>query len=100
MHGKIDSQPTLTRRRQPTLTRRNHPNAARSRLCATSRTAPGKRRRASSLGSLLGIEGNAARIYFSQFHALIKPRANGDDRDDSVSFDFERRHAPATHRSR
>lgn len=45
--------------------------------------------RAESLASLLGIEGNAAAIYFAHFRGLLKP-ATADD-DPLLSFDFKQR---------
>ena len=42
---------------------------------------------AGSLEELLGIEGNAARIYFGAFAGMIKTRDEGDD-DAEFSFDF------------
>jgi CRISPR-associated protein Cas1 len=44
--------------------------------------------RAESLESLLGIEGNAAAIYFAHFRGLLKPVA---DNDSLLAFDFKQR---------
>jgi CRISPR-associated protein Cas1 len=46
--------------------------------------------RASSLEELLGIEGNAARIYFGEFGGMIKPEEDGGG-GEGFTFDFERR---------
>lgn len=45
--------------------------------------------RADSLASLLGIEGNAAAIYFANFRDLLKPTAKEDEA--LMSFDFNQR---------
>jgi len=44
---------------------------------------------ASSLESLLGVEGTAARVYFEAFGNLLKP--SGESNDDSLAFDFDGR---------
>lgn len=44
---------------------------------------------ATSLESLLGIEGTAARIYFEAFGKLIKP--DSEHREDALTFDFDGR---------
>ncbi len=66
-----------------TLLRRNHaspPAVALSELKQLARKA----RHADNLGSLLGIEGTAARIYFAEFTGMIK-------RDTTHTFDFDSR---------
>ena len=68
-----------------TMLRRNHPNAPTcvlrelTGLVAAASEAP-------SLANLLGIEGNAGRLYFGEFHALI--RGPGDE---ELPFDFTTR---------
>ena len=66
-----------------TLLRRNHPDAPESTLREMSMLADGTES-ASGLPELLGIEGNAARLYFEAFPALI--RAGKD-----LAFDFTTR---------
>ncbi|MBP6875661.1 MAG: CRISPR-associated endonuclease Cas1 [Candidatus Eisenbacteria bacterium] len=66
-----------------TLLMRNHPQPPAEVVEALRRHAAAARE-ASDLASLLGIEGNAARLYFGQFGGLLKPRASGD----SLPFDF------------
>ena len=66
-----------------TLLRRNHaaaPPVALSELKQLARKA----RSADELGSLLGIEGTAARVYFSEYTGMLK-------RDAAEQFDFDGR---------
>lgn len=74
VHGKVRNARTLLRRnhRQP-------PEAALSELDRLARSARVSR----SLESLLGIEGAAARTYFSEFQGMLKT--------DSITFDFRSR---------
>lgn len=74
VHGKVRNARTLLRRnhRQP-------PEAALSELDRLARSARVSR----SLESLLGIEGAAARTYFSEFQGMLKA--------DSIAFDFRSR---------
>jgi CRISPR-associated protein Cas1 len=68
-----------------TLLRRNHasPNkGALYKLKSLSRTA----RAAKSMPELLGLEGEAGRVYFSQFSGMLKPSPS-----DAVTFDFQTR---------
>lgn len=68
-----------------TLLRRNHPDAPEptlrdlSMLAEATESAPG-------MPALLGIEGNAARLYFEAFPALIRPASGGE-----LAFDFTTR---------
>lgn len=67
-----------------TLLRRNHagaPEAALEELARLAEVASG----ADSLDTLLGIEGAASRVYFSQFAGMLKQE------DGSSSFDFHDR---------
>lgn len=76
-------------RNQRTLLRRNHlepPPIALAQLKRYAEAALG----AEDLGELLGIEGNAARIYFANFSGLLK--ADGDDGAPTpFNFEFTRR---------
>ena len=66
-----------------TLIRRNHPDASEGVL--REMTMMGDRAdSAADLGELLGIEGNAARIYFQSFPKLIRP-------EERMDFDFTTR---------
>jgi CRISPR-associated protein Cas1 len=65
-----------------TLLRRNHRDPPRTLLAELDRLA-GKAHTAGSMDSLLGIEGAAARTYFSEFQGMLK--AN------SIAFDFRGR---------
>lgn len=75
-------------RNQRTLLRRNHiepPVIALSQLKRYAEAAIN----AEELDELLGIEGNAARIYFANFTGLIK--AENDDASAPFTFEFTRR---------
>jgi len=75
-------------RNQRTLLQRNHvepPPAALAQMKCMMDDAE----RAESLESLLGIEGNAARIYFQNFAGLIKPDDPFGESD--FNFDFKNR---------
>lgn len=69
-----------------TMLRRNHPRPPESALRELQMAAEATRD-AMNLGELLGIEGNAARIYFEHFPELLKPPADGDP----MVFDFNSR---------
>jgi CRISPR-associated protein Cas1 len=47
--------------------------------------------RATSLEQLLGVEGNAARVYFGDFAGMIKVEENGDRNSSQFHFDFSGR---------
>ena len=47
--------------------------------------------RAESLEELLGIEGNAARVYFQHLPGMIKPDDDASSGEGSLNFDFKRR---------
>lgn len=66
-----------------TLLRRNHAEPTETVLSELKQLAR-KARNADSLASLLGIEGTAARVYFSQFTGMLKGEAAGE-------FDFDGR---------
>jgi CRISPR-associated protein Cas1 len=72
--GKIENQRTLLRR--------NHADAP-ARALNDLKDSIEQARRTAGLESLLGIEGNAARIYFGQFQGMLRPRTNAtaDDGD-------------------
>ncbi|MDQ3265270.1 MAG: CRISPR-associated endonuclease Cas1 [Myxococcota bacterium] len=67
-----------------TLLRRNHPEPPEQVLrdLAMLMEQTGK---ATNLGELLGVEGNAARLYFEAFPALVRPPGK------SLAFDFGKR---------
>ena len=67
-----------------TLLRRNHPDAPRSLLHDLSSQMEAVEE-AVTLAELLGAEGNAARLYFQAFPALLRPPAEG------MAFDFSTR---------
>lgn len=69
------------------LLRRNHAERPEEALDTLARLAE-EARAATSMESLLGIEGTAARVYFSQFKGMLKPpqASNGE-----LGFDFEGR---------
>lgn len=74
---------------QRTLLRRNHlepPPIALSQLKRYAEAALN----ADDLGELLGIEGNAARIYFANFTGLLKVDGDGGDKR-LLNFEFARR---------
>jgi len=69
-----------------TLLRRNHPEAPErslQQMAFLARAVDGVR----SMGELLGIEGNAARLYFEEFPRLIHP----PDSEGALDFDFTTR---------
>lgn len=63
--GKIENQRTMLRRNHP-----QPPEMALAQLAAAADAA----RKADSFETLLGIEGNAARVYFEHFNGMLKPR--------------------------
>lgn len=75
-----------------TLLRRNHPDAPRNALESLKDHAE-KAAAATSLESLLGIEGMAAKTYFAHFGALLKPApaACKESQESSLNFSFEHR---------
>ncbi len=68
-----------------TLVRRNHPEAPESTLREMSSLADATDE-AVGVPELLGVEGNAARLYFQAFPALLRPSA-----DARLTFDFATR---------
>lgn len=81
VRGKIENQRTLLRR--------NHPDPPAGAL-ADLKDATESAMRATSLAELLGVEGNAARVYFAHFQSMLKPHTEGHGNPPFV-FDFERR---------
>ncbi len=75
-------------RNQRTMLLRNHLEPP-ERVLAEMKEMASRAERAGSIGELLGIEGNAARLYFGEFAGMLK----GDDGEASngLSFDFESR---------
>jgi CRISPR-associated protein Cas1 len=75
-------------RNQRTLLQRNHVEPDRNTLAGLKEMAE-RAERAVRLDELLGIEGNAARMYFGDFAGMIKPDEGQVARE--FSFDFEGR---------
>jgi len=73
-------------RNQRTLLKRNHEEPPRTSLDALKRFAD-QALRAEALDELLGIEGNAARIYFAALPGMIKL----EDDAERIEFDFRTR---------
>jgi CRISPR-associated protein Cas1 len=71
-----------------TLLRRNHNAAPPVKLSELKQLAH-KARHADNLGSLLGIEGTAARVYFSEFAGMLKRES-----EDQFDFDGRNRRPP------
>jgi CRISPR-associated protein Cas1 len=74
-------------RNQRTLLQRNHVEPNRNTLAGLKAMAE-RAERASALDELLGIEGNAARLYFGDFAGMIKP---DEEEGSDYTFDFEGR---------
>jgi CRISPR-associated protein Cas1 len=68
-------------RNQRTLLRRNHRGHARAAVNELARLAKSAHR-VEAMQSLLGVEGTAARVYFSQFQEMLRP---------GLAFDFQER---------
>jgi len=75
-------------RNQRTLLQRNHVEPDRNVLVGLKEMAE-RAENAAALDELLGIEGNAARLYFSQFGGMIK--TDDGDAVTQMRFDFEKR---------
>jgi CRISPR-associated protein Cas1 len=75
-------------RNQRTLLQRNHVEPKKSTLAGMKEMAD-RAETAQSLEELLGIEGNAARMYFGDFAGMIKPDEGEKTAD--LRFDFEGR---------
>ena len=75
-------------RNQRTLLQRNHVEPKRATLAGLKEMAD-RAERAGSLEELLGLEGNAARLYFGDFAGMIKPDEGEKTAD--LRFDFEGR---------
>ena len=75
-------------RNQRTLLQRNHVEPKKSTLAGMKEMAD-RAETARSLEELLGIEGNAARLYFGDFAGMIKPDEGEKTAD--LRFDFEGR---------
>jgi CRISPR-associated protein Cas1 len=75
-------------RNQRTLLQRNHIEPKKQTLAGMKEMAE-RAEEARSLGELLGIEGNAARLYFGDFAGMMKP---DEERETTgLSFDMEGR---------
>lgn len=79
-------------RNQRTMIQRNHVEPPRAALMGMKEMAD-RAELVRSMEELLGIEGNAARIYFGEFAGMIKADdpADGTDRAKEMRFDFEAR---------
>jgi CRISP-associated protein Cas1 len=75
-------------RNQRTLLQRNHVEPKKSTLSGMKEMAD-RAEGAGSLEELLGIEGNAARMYFGDFAGMIKP--DDGEKTADLRFDFEGR---------
>jgi CRISPR-associated protein Cas1 len=75
-------------RNQRTLLQRNHIEPRRNTLAGLKEMAE-RAERAGSLEELLGIEGNAARLYFGDFSGMIK--TDEGESPSQLTFDFEGR---------
>lgn len=77
-------------RNQRTMLQRNHIEPKKSSLGVMKAMAE-RAEKAENLESLLGIEGNAARVYFEEFAGMIKPGDEAEPSASGFSFDFEGR---------
>jgi CRISP-associated protein Cas1 len=77
-------------RNQRTMLQRNHLEPSAPALLALKQMME-QADRAASLEQLLGIEGNAARVYFGEFAGMIKLDQNGDRDSSQFRFDFSGR---------
>lgn len=75
---------------QRTMLQRNHIEPPAEALLGLKQMAEAAER-AQGLEELLGIEGNAARIYFAHFGGMIKAGDEGDESSGELRFDFEAR---------
>jgi CRISPR-associated protein Cas1 len=75
-------------RNQRTLVQRNHVEPDRETLSGLKAAAE-RAERAGSLAELLGIEGNAARMYFGEFAGMMKP--DDDQRASALPFEMDGR---------
>jgi CRISPR-associated protein Cas1 len=80
-------------RNQRTLLQRNHIEPKRATLAGMKEMAD-RAERAESLQELLGIEGNAARLYFGDFAGMIKPDEGAGAAELSFDFDGRNRRPP------
>lgn len=76
-----------------TMVRRNHPSPPRAVLDGLER-AQREARAAPGLEPLLGVEGNAARLYFSAFSGMLKPPEPNDTAQLGFNFDRRNRRPP------
>ncbi|MGE3854228.1 MAG: CRISPR-associated endonuclease Cas1, partial [Planctomycetota bacterium] len=76
-------------RNQRTQLRRNHREKPAAALAELTRLA-GRAKRASSMETLLGIEGSAARTYFAQFNGALRPPSPAGQ-DKLATFDLNGR---------
>ncbi len=76
-----------------TLLRRNHPEAPRAVLEGMDELKQSAME-ANDLAALLGLEGSAARLYFSAFGGMLKPSTPDDATDFEMNFDGRNRRPP------
>lgn len=77
-------------RNQRTMLQRNHLEPNPQSLLSLKQMLE-QAERATSLEQLLGVEGNAARVYFSDFAGMIKVDAGGEKNSPQFHFDFSGR---------
>jgi len=77
-------------RNQRTILQRNHLEPNPQSLLSLKQMLE-QAERATSLEQLLGVEGNAARVYFGDFAGMIKVEENGDRNSSQFHFDFSGR---------
>ena len=80
-------------RNQRTLLQRNHVEPPRAALAGLKEMAE-RAETAASLEQLLGIEGNAARLYFAEFAGMIKPDEEKGVQELTFDFDGRNRRPP------
>jgi CRISPR-associated protein Cas1 len=80
-------------RNQRTLLQRNHVEPKRATLAGMKEMAD-RAEGASSLQELLGIEGNAARLYFGDFAGMVKPDEAAGAAEMNFDFDGRNRRPP------
>jgi CRISPR-associated protein Cas1 len=80
-------------RNQRTLLQRNHVEPKRQTLAGLKEMAE-RAEEARSLGELLGIEGNAARLYFGDFAGMMKPDEERETKGLAFEMDGRNRRPP------
>lgn len=80
-------------RNQRTLLQRNHVEPSADALLGLKQMAEAAER-AREMQELLGIEGNAARIYFGQFDGMLKAGEDGERSEFTLDFEGRNRRPP------